>query len=626
MQARTAIQKFAFAQSQGLPAFIWFRVFITGGDDGYTNVKNGSEARPVMLSYRTAVEQLRGHRFERAIDLGSSDYEGYLFVQNGPNGEKTQTGKGRVLVAWANARGGARRLLNLGNAQSVRQVDLFGNVENGEKATEIAGLTLDADPVFLKWESSAAPAVVKVLPSLLEVAPTFYLLPQGRDSVSVRVKNPSNAPLVTALNVLSAKASGITAPAPIPIELAAGESKTINVPLAVGNAPEVIVWPKRWTVFADVPRDKTDLTTLAAIPGKLEVNGRVIAPKTANPVENRLDIAPLGGGYGERKEAILMAQIDSPRAQTIRVGASADWYMEWFVNGKLAYSTLEGGNAGAQSLTSHVFPITLKAGNNLLAVRVQSGSQGWNFMSGGPQELAEARGTSGGQITNRLTFSLQNAGQADPIALESARIAFAAKIGALPANWNSPLAYQNRKPDAILGDVGVQNPFSIQPDASRWWQGQNDLSGSLWMRSDTDNLYLTLQIRDDIHRPASGVGEFKTGDGARVALVAGEKTLDLAMAGDGTLSRRAGDEWQTIAGALQVVRSEKAPGSTWYFARIARDLLPGSRFALGAVALDDDWGERKQWAPLGDGFGDDLNLALVGRQTADWPRFVLPVP
>lgn len=166
----------------------------------------------------------------------------------------------------------------------------------------------------------------------------------------------------------------------------------------------------------------------------------------------------------------------------------------------------------------------------------------------------------------------------------------------------------------------MQNPFSIQPDASKWWQGQSDLSGQIWLRSDAQNLLFAVQIRDDVFRPAAGTGEFKVGDGVRLSLVAGEKILDLSLAGNGTFWRRVGNEWQKIEG-LQVVRDEKL-GSTWYFAKIARDLVP-SRFALNAVAIDDDWGARKQWAPISDGFGDELNLALVGRQSADWPRFVL---
>jgi len=32
VQARTAVQKMVFAQSVGLPTFIWFRLMISGGD------------------------------------------------------------------------------------------------------------------------------------------------------------------------------------------------------------------------------------------------------------------------------------------------------------------------------------------------------------------------------------------------------------------------------------------------------------------------------------------------------------------------------------------------------------------------------------------------------------------
>lgn len=260
------------------------------------------------------VQLLRGHRFERKIDLGSPDYEGYLFVQNGPNGEQSQTGQGRVLVAWAGARGGGRRLLDLGRATKIERVDMFGNAQFVDEAASVAGVTIDADPVFLRWNSPTAPGQVRVLPSLLEVAPMLYLTPQGRDSVNVTIKNPSNAPLQSALRVSVARESGVTPPAPIAVELGPNQTKTIAVPLQVGSAPETLVWPRRWTVFADVPREKVDLTKWNSIPGKLEIDQKSFAPQTAIASENRIDLAPLGGGVGERKEAILMAFVDSPRA------------------------------------------------------------------------------------------------------------------------------------------------------------------------------------------------------------------------------------------------------------------------------------------------------------------------
>ncbi len=623
IQARTVIQKFTYAQSQKVPVFHWFRVFISGGDGGYTGVKNEAEARSVMLSYRTTVEQLRGFRFARKVDLGSADYEGYLFVQNGPDGEQNQTGKGRVLVAWANARGGARRLLNLDDARDVARIDMFGNVEGGEKIARVVGLAVEDDPIFLRWNSTAPAEKVRVLPSLLEVAPTIYLAPQSRDTAQITVRNSGDGPLNTQLLVSVPASSGVTPlTKSLPLQLGAGQSKTVSVPLQVSGAPETLVWPRRWMVFPNVVGDKINLSALHAMPGKLEWEGKSVVGQSVSSSDGRIDIAPLGGGVGERKEAILCAEVESPRAQTVQIGASADWYMEWWVNGQKSFSTLEDGNAGAQSLTSHVIPLSLKAGKNLLVVRVQSGSQGWNFLSGGPQELAEAQGKSGGATPNRLTFALQDGAQREPIALESARIAFAGKIAEATTNWNAPSAYSNRKPDALLGDIGVFNPLSVQPDSSKWWQGQNDLSGQMWLQSDANNLYVAFQVRDDLFRPANGRGDSANGDSVRLTLVADEKLLEFSLAGDGTLSKRSGDHWQKMEGKLQVVRVENSSSpSTWYFAKIARLGVP-HRFALNAVAIDDDWGTRKQWAPVADGFGEGLNIALSDRQTGDWPRFV----
>lgn len=67
----------------------------------------------------------------------------------------------------------------------------------------------------------------------------------------------------------------------------------------------------------------------------------------------------------------------SGRDQTVKMGASADWWMTWTVNGKQVYTTLPQGNGSAGSPTGHVFDIPLKKGRNIIAVKVLAGSQGW---------------------------------------------------------------------------------------------------------------------------------------------------------------------------------------------------------------------------------------------------------
>ena len=76
-------------------------------------------------------------------------------------------------------------------------------------------------------------------------------------------------------------------------------------------------------------------------------------------------------------------EFDAPSAGQVEVGAGADWFFEIYCNGKLAYSTMKEGNR-SQNFTpsAFLFPVTVRAGKNLFAVRVRAGSNGAAFACG----------------------------------------------------------------------------------------------------------------------------------------------------------------------------------------------------------------------------------------------------
>jgi hypothetical protein len=166
IQARTAIQKIVYAQSVGLPAFFWFRLYITGGDADYTNLKTMAEPRPAVLSYRSMVKTLRGLSFAKRLDLAGFDGEGYFFTQ--------KQGDSRALALWANARSGGSRTFQLaGQSRAVsdcRLVDMFGNVTPLKGAESgLATVPIEQDPVFVAWRTADTAFTANVLPSPLEV-------------------------------------------------------------------------------------------------------------------------------------------------------------------------------------------------------------------------------------------------------------------------------------------------------------------------------------------------------------------------------------------------------------------------------------------------------------------------
>ncbi len=89
------------------------------------------------------------------------------------------------------------------------------------------------------------------------------------------------------------------------------------------------------------------------------------------------------GKAKESSAAVFYQEFDAPADGVMTLGMAADWRFECFVNGKLEYNTLKGGNAVHKfTPEDHVFNVPVRKGKNLVAVRVLAGSQGWRFVCG----------------------------------------------------------------------------------------------------------------------------------------------------------------------------------------------------------------------------------------------------
>ncbi len=98
--------------------------------------------------------------------------------------------------------------------------------------------------------------------------------------------------------------------------------------------------------------------------------------------ENSIDLASHFKGT-PKQPAVFYNLIQSENDCRMAIGISADWYFECFINGKKVYDTLKNGNLSNLFIPSdHIFRIPVKKGNNLLAIRVLSGSAGWRFVCG----------------------------------------------------------------------------------------------------------------------------------------------------------------------------------------------------------------------------------------------------
>ncbi len=144
-------------------------------------------------------------------------------------------------------------------------------------------------------------------------------------------------------------------------------------------------FPQNWTLFGPVDKDfvpsQTELNTL---PTTLAGN----AGRKFKTISNTLDFAKLFGS-GEKKCGWAFAELESQTDCDYTIGAAADWWMAYYVNGECVINTMERGNVEfPYDISNHVKTVRLKKGMNILAVKVLTGKNSSILMTGGPLELA----------------------------------------------------------------------------------------------------------------------------------------------------------------------------------------------------------------------------------------------
>ncbi len=140
---------------------------------------------------------------------------------------------------------------------------------------------------------------------------------------------------------------------------------------------------KHWQVFAGADADypKTKVPTLLKA-----TSGKTVSPVNAQLNQNTIDIAKVSGKpVSEGNAAILYNEFTASESGTMLIGTAADWWEEINVNGKTIFSTMGKGNgSGNFSPNDHIIEFPYKAGTNIIAVKVLSGSGGWKFVWGKP--------------------------------------------------------------------------------------------------------------------------------------------------------------------------------------------------------------------------------------------------
>lgn len=595
-QARTVVEKMTYAQSKGAPLFFFFRLFMEGAgiEGGYTMAENFIEPRPSVLSYRNLVERLRHHRFERELNFsgeaGADGITSYLFAEIDAAG--VPTGR-KTVVAFCEKP--VRYELRLGldesgaKAGAASAFDLYGNTLPAETAQGVATFSAGSDPVFVTWTSPGAAGAVRVMPPLLTVDATQTLLPGAENPLSVTVRNARADQALDVELSFSAKTRLPTKvePASRKLTIPAGGSVLVPFTVTLGRADQPLGLPAWWTVFTDVDAAALKPAQFSSVPAQLPAKdgGATVGGRQAAVESGRLNFARLAGGFGENRTAVAYAFIDSPRAVEMECGASGDWYMAWYLNGEKVQDTLDKGNGQHGPISLHPFKLKLKAGRNVVAVIVTSGRGGWDVQLGGPKELRIARTTGDDpdnvtvvmKATDGRTLSLQK----EPLVLASS----VSVLGVSTASW--PESWLHLEPLAILGSDTVDNFWVKEPDQSRWYRGEKDLSAGVWLCEDGEGLVLMIAVTDDKHT---------AGDNAHLVIADESGKVLFAAAG----------------AELKSVRRE-AETLTFYQVSFPKTVVQERPFKVSVQVNDDDGGYLKQVLKLGSVDEPVKGRRVIGR-------------
>ena len=209
------------------------------------------------------------------------------------------------------------------------------------------------------------------------------------------------------------------------LDQATGGTRLVyDVPASVikGTPPPVVPehvdveWPDVWQVIGPFPKGKPPLSraSLETIPERVTVAGKEYAAASLAAAGGVLDFSNLYGGYGLKplaegekpgvyprkgakrdlaesgRIAYALARIDCPRPGKLLLGAGADWWMQWYLDGEPVFDTLDGGNEPSRhnlfspkpcSAEDYLFDVDVTAGEHVLAVMVKSGAAGWGLAS-----------------------------------------------------------------------------------------------------------------------------------------------------------------------------------------------------------------------------------------------------
>ena len=620
MQAWMVIKKQAYAQAVGLKFLMTFRLHAFRSERGWGLLRSDTEPQPAILAYRTMTEHLKGLPFQKKLELTQEYAEGYGFAQAG--------GSRRACVLWSNQPAFYNVYLKVAGAAKqanrLRLMDMYGNVSPAEISDDgVVRVEVTQTPVYLLWDAAEPQMQVAVVKSMLRTPDMATVIPDGKSELPIRLEVPAGAELAEAILTATISAAGQAVITPDKMTFQHIPPKTSTpITFAIQWNPQQqgLVWPERWTVYTDVAESDVDLATATAIPEAIKnVLGRQVLA-----VNGTIPLLRPGELPHEKRPGFVFGMVQSDRDQVVRVGCVADWWMEFRLNGAVVGSTLQTGNKFL-TVTERQVDLPLKKGDNLLAFKILSGKGGWNLQLASPAELPALLDPrkAGNCVDLTLTTPGGKILARERLALQPVR-----RIAALgDLKWGDALERWQKIPaDAALGSAQVTNLFEKQQDRSKWWQGEPDLSATVWMRCDSQRLYLLVWVLDD--RDVTGTAPEKMGDfdSLRVGVSRDGRYKDEytvgRIAGKTVLYREVSSLTRPVEQiesspeiSAEVRRQDKG---TFYAVSLDRTLAGDGLFRFNFLVNDNDEGVRKQYLEFSGGMA-------AGNPSA-WPQFILTAP
>ncbi len=187
---------------------------------------------------------------------------------------------------------------------------------------------------------------------------------------------------------------------------ATGELRRIDV---TPTAP--LAFPTQWRVFGKLGPQSTAIKLLSAtpladlnlqgltgLPDSLTVDGQQLAGRDVQMQENTINFDGLFNGHNlvEGHQAFAMSQVECGKETEIILGAGADYWMQWWIDGQPVIDTCKSGNLSPlPTIRDFSARHKLSPGRHILAVRVISGTTGdWilraAFLSPKEESLGQA--------------------------------------------------------------------------------------------------------------------------------------------------------------------------------------------------------------------------------------------